>query len=360
VQKTILIMAGGTGGHIFPGLAVAEVLAARGWRVVWMGVKTGMEARIVPRSGYEMSFVDFQGVRGKGLVSLALLPYRLLRAFLQSAAAIRSLAPDVVLGMGGYISFPGGMMASALNRPLAIHEQNSVAGTATRLLVRVADRVMASFESTFRAGRRVVVTGNPIRAAFRSLPDPEARFAQRSGRLRLLVLGGSLGARALNEALPKALATLPLSERPEVLHQTGEQHVGAVQAGYRDAGVEARCAAFIDDVAGELTAADLVVCRAGATTLAELAAVGVGSILVPFPFAVDDHQARNALILGEVGAAIVVPQATLTPERLGELLGSLNRQRLLDMARKARVCGRPDAAEQVADVCAALAAGGVR
>jgi UDP-N-acetylglucosamine--N-acetylmuramyl-(pentapeptide) pyrophosphoryl-undecaprenol N-acetylglucosamine transferase len=358
VQKTILIMAGGTGGHIFPGLAVAEVLAARGWRVVWMGVKTGMEARIVPRSGYEMAWVDFQGVRGKGLVDLALLPARLLRAFGQSFRALRALRPDVVLGMGGYISFPGGMMAAALNRPLAIHEQNSIAGTATRLLARVADRILVSFEETFGARKRVVVTGNPIRAAFRALPPPEARFPHRSGRLRLAVMGGSLGASALNEMLPLALATLPVDVRPEVVHQTGEQHLGAVEAGYRRAGVAARCVAFLDDVAAELVSADLVVCRAGATSLAELTAVGVGAILVPFPFAIDDHQTRNARILERSGAAIVLPQAEMTPQRLGGLLRSLDRARLLEMARNARLLGRPDAAEKVADVCAALAAGG--
>jgi UDP-N-acetylglucosamine--N-acetylmuramyl-(pentapeptide) pyrophosphoryl-undecaprenol N-acetylglucosamine transferase len=357
VQKTILIMAGGTGGHIFPGLAVAEVLAARGWRVVWMGVKTGMEARIVPRNGYDMTFVDFQGVRGKSPVDFALLPYRLLRAFWQSARAIRALGPDVVLGMGGYISFPGGMMASALNRPLVIHEQNSIAGTTTSWLAGLADRVLASFESTFSPKRRAIVTGNPIRAAFRSLPEPDARFAQRTSTLRLVVLGGSLGAKALNEVLPRALALMPSVRRPEVVHQTGEAHIETVRAGYRQAGVDASCVAFMEDVAAELMAADVVVCRAGATTLAELAAVGVASILVPFPFAVDDHQSHNARALSEAGAALLVPQVELAPERLAELLGSLDRPRLLAMARKARTLGRPDAAERVADVCAALGGG---
>jgi UDP-N-acetylglucosamine--N-acetylmuramyl-(pentapeptide) pyrophosphoryl-undecaprenol N-acetylglucosamine transferase len=360
VQKTILIMAGGTGGHIFPGLAVAEVMSARGWRVVWMGVRTGMEARIVPRSGYEMRFVDFQGVRGKGLTSLALLPYRLLRAFWQSAAAIRALRPDVVLGMGGYISFPGGMMACALNRPLAIHEQNAIAGTTTRLLAQIADRVLASFDSTFGAKRRVVVTGNPIRSAFTALPAPDVRFAQRTGPLRITVLGGSLGAKALNDVLPIALASIPPAQRPQVLHQTGEQHLDAVEAGYRAAGVDARCVAFVENVAAELAASDLVVCRAGATTLAELTAVGVGSILVPFPFAIDDHQTLNARRLAETGAAIVLPQSELSTERLAGLIRAFDRVRLAEMARKARALGRPDAADKVAEVCIALAAGAHR
>lgn len=357
MQKTILIMAGGTGGHIFPGLAVAEVLSARGWRVVWMGTKTGMEARIVPRSGYEIVFVDFQGVRGKGPLGFAFLPHRLLRAFWQAAAAIRKLRPDVVLGMGGYISFPGGLMASALNRPLAIHEQNAIAGTTTRLLAHIADRVLTSFESTLGPGRRVVVTGNPIRAAFRSLPEPQLRFAQRNGPLRITVLGGSLGAQALNQALPQALARLAAAERPEVLHQTGEHHIEAVIASYREAGVAARCVAFVEDVAAELAASDLVICRAGATTLAELTAVGVGSILVPFPFAIDDHQTHNARRLAEAGAAILLPQPELSPARLAALITTLARTELLAMATRARALGKPDAAQKVAEACIELAGG---
>jgi UDP-N-acetylglucosamine--N-acetylmuramyl-(pentapeptide) pyrophosphoryl-undecaprenol N-acetylglucosamine transferase len=319
-----------------------------------------MEARIVPRSGYEMRFVDFQGVRGKGPVSFALLPYRLLRAFWQSAAAIRALRPDVVLGMGGYISFPGGMMASALNRPLAIHEQNSIAGTSTRLLAQIADRVLASYESTFGARRRVVVTGNPIRAAFTSLPSPQARFAQRTGPLRVTILGGSLGAKALNDVVPQALAATPAARQARILHQAGEQHVEAVKANYRDAGVQARCVAFVEDVAAELMAADLVICRAGATTLAELTAVGVGSILVPFPFAIDDHQTHNARRLADAGAALVLPQSELSPQRLAAMIAALDRTQLLAMACAARTLCRPDAAQKVAEVCIELAAGAHR
>ncbi|MCC7083114.1 MAG: undecaprenyldiphospho-muramoylpentapeptide beta-N-acetylglucosaminyltransferase [Burkholderiales bacterium] len=351
-------MAGGTGGHIFPALAVAEILAARGWRVTWMGAKSGMEARIVARSGYEMRFVDFQGVRGKGPLNLALLPYRLLRAFWQSAAVIRALRPDVVLGMGGYISFPGGMMASALNRPLVIHEQNSIAGTSTRLLAQIADRVLASDAAAFTRRRRVVLTGNPIRSAFTSLPTPQARFARRSGPLRITVLGGSLGAKPLNDVVPRALAALP--HAPQVLHQAGEQHIEAVVAGYREAGLAARCVAFVEDVAAELMASDLVICRAGATTLAELTAVGVGAILVPFPFAIDDHQMHNARRLAQADAAIVLPQAELTPQRLSELIAGLDRARLLDLACAARALGNPDAAHRVAEVCIELAEGARR
>ena len=351
-------MAGGTGGHIFPGLAVAEVLAARGWRVVWMGVKTGMEAQIVPRNGYEMTWVDFQGVRGKGLLALVMLPSRLLRAMWQSVAAMRKVQPDVVLGMGGYITLPGGMMAALLGKPLVIHEQNAVAGTATRLLAGLADRVLTSFAAAFKASQRAIVTGNPIRAAFAAAPAPDTRFAARKGPLRITVLGGSLGAKALNEIVPQALGLLPPASRPVVLHQAGRQHIDAVRAAYAEAGVEALCEAFIDDVAGELAASDIVICRAGATTLAELAAVGVGSVLIPFPFAVDDHQTRNAQALAEADACILLPQATLDARRLSEVLRTLERPRLLQMARNARELGRPQAASEVADVCAAEAARG--
>jgi UDP-N-acetylglucosamine--N-acetylmuramyl-(pentapeptide) pyrophosphoryl-undecaprenol N-acetylglucosamine transferase len=352
-------MAGGTGGHIFPGLAVAEAMRARGWRVVWMGAKTGMEAQIVPRDGYDIAWVDFQGVRGKGALALALLPARLLRAFAQSVAAIRRVRPDVVLGMGGYISLPGGMMASLLGCPLVIHEQNAVAGTATRILARLADRILTSFPDVFGKAGKALLTGNPIRSEFARVPEPAVRFAGRSGPLRIVVLGGSLGARALNEIVPQALGTLPAQARPEVLHQAGRQHIDAVREAYARAGVEARCEAFVDDVASALAAADVVICRAGATTLAELSAVGAASILIPFPFAIDDHQTRNAASLAQGGAALLVPQSTLTAAGLAAMLSGLDRQRLLDMAIRARACGRPAAAAEVADACVA-AAGGTR
>ena len=351
-------MAGGTGGHIFPGLAVAEVLAARGWRVSWMGVRSGMEAEIVPRNGYEMVWVRFQGVRGKGVASLLLLPGRLLIAFWQAAAGIRRVQPDVVLGMGGYIAFPGGMMAALMGRPLVIHEQNAVAGTTTRLLAKLADRVLTSYASAFAPKQRAIVTGNPIRAAFTAVAAPETRLSERQGPIRLTVLGGSLGAKALNEAVPAALARLPDAERPDVVHQSGRQHLGAVEARYRELGVAARIVAFVDDMAQQLSWSDLVVCRAGATTLAELAAVGVGAVLVPFPFAIDDHQTRNAQALADAGAAILLPQAQLTPEALAAMVRTLDRSRLASMAHKARALGRPDAARAVADICEQMVATG--
>jgi len=351
-QRTIMIMAGGTGGHVFPGLAVADHLRDAGWRVVWLGAPGGMEATLVPARGYPMAWVRFSGLRGKGLLAKLLLPTRLLMAFWQSARAILVHRPDVVLGMGGYISFPGGVMASLLGRPLALHEQNSVAGLANRVLARVADRVLAAFPDALRGAR---VVGNPVRSDIAALPAPRVRFAGRSGPLRVLVIGGSLGAKALNDALPAALALLPAGERPLVRHQSGRAHVEALAAGYRQAGVEADVAAFIDDMAAAYAEADLVVCRAGALTIAELAAAGVASVLVPFPHAVDDHQTSNAQHLAGAGAAWLLPQPELSPQRLATLLSGLDRTQLLAAAEKARALARPDATAEVAATCMELA-----
>jgi UDP-N-acetylglucosamine--N-acetylmuramyl-(pentapeptide) pyrophosphoryl-undecaprenol N-acetylglucosamine transferase len=337
---------------VFPGLTVAEYLAQQGWRVVWLGAKTGMEATLVPRHGYEVAWVRFSGLRGKGLMRAALLPFNLLVAFWQSARAILARRPDVVLGMGGYISFPGGMMASLLNRPLAIHEQNSVAGLANKVLARLADRVLQAFPDTLPGAQ---LCGNPVRKEIAALAPPRARCAARGGRLRLLVLGGSLGAQVLNETVPQALALLPEETRPEVTHQAGAKHIETLRAGYAAAGVTAEALAFIDDMAGRYGAADVVLCRAGALTVAELACAGVASILVPFPRAVDDHQTSNAKFLSVPGAAILLPQAELSAKRLADVLRGLTRERLLEMAEKARTLGRPDATEAVARVCMELA-----
>ena len=352
MQRTIMIMAGGTGGHVFPALAVADHLSAQGWRVVWLGAKTGMEATLVPAHGYEMAWVRFSGLRGKGLLRALALPANLLVAFWQSARAILARRPDVVLGMGGYISFPGGMMASLFNRPLAIHEQNSVAGLANRVLARLADRVLLAFPGTLPGAQ---LCGNPVRAEILALAPPRARAAARSGRLRLLVLGGSLGARALNETVPRALALLPEAARPAVTHQSGTQHLAALRQDYAAAGVEAEAVAFIDDMAARYGEADVVICRAGALTVSELACAGVASILVPFPHAVDDHQTLNAKFLSERGAAILLPQADMSAERLAQLLRGFTRERLLDMAEQARALGKPDATAAVARVCMELA-----
>ena len=352
MEKTIMIMAGGTGGHVFPGLAVADHLRERGWRVIWLGSPTGMESKLVPSRGYALAPVQFSGLRGKGLAAIALLPVRLLSAFWQALRALRIHKPNVVLGMGGYVAFPGGMIASLLNRPLVIHEQNSIAGLTNRVLARVADRVLTGFPGALPGAQAV---GNPVRADIATLPAPAQRFAGRSGPLRVLVIGGSLGAKALNDVVPRALALLPDDARPQVRHQSGTLHVEMLQRNYREAGVACDAVAFIDDMAAAYADVDLVICRAGALTIAELAAAGVASILVPFPHAVDDHQTGNARYLADAGAAMLIQQTELTPQRLAQLLSSLTRESLLDMATKARALARPDATERVAQICTEIA-----
>ena len=351
-MPTLMVMAGGTGGHIYPGLAVADALRERGWKVVWMGNPDGMEARIVPASGYEVAWVRFTALRGKGLLRKLLLPFNLRKGFAQALAQIRRVRPDVVLGMGGYVTFPGGMMAALLGRPVVVHEQNSVAGMANKVLAGVADKVVTGFPGVLKKGEWL---GNPVRADITAVAPPAVRFAGRSGPLKVLVVGGSLGAAALNEAMPKALALLAPEDRPLVTHQAGTRQIEALRAGYQAAGVGGELLPFIDDMAARYAGADLVICRAGALTVAELAAVGVASVLVPFPHAVDDHQTGNARFLADAGAAILLPQTELTPQRLATLLQDMTRERLLTMAEKARSCAKPDATARVADVCAGLA-----
>lgn len=347
-----MIMAGGTGGHVFPGLAVADFLRDSGWRVVWLGSKRGMEATLVPKRGYDVTWINFSGLRGKGLIPVLLLPLSLLVAFWQSARAIFSRRPDVVLGMGGYVSFPGGMMAALLGRPLLIHEQNSIAGLANRVLAGVADRVLCAYPGALK---NAVPTGNPVRPEIGTVRAPGRRYAARTGPLRILVVGGSLGARALNDAVPQALALFPAARRPQVTHQSGTQHLQSLQEAYATAGVPARTLAFIEEMAAAYSDADLVICRSGASTVAEIAVVGVASVLVPYPHAVDDHQTTNARYLTDAGAAILLPQSELSPAGLAALIGALDRQRLCDMAERARALGRPDATEAVASACVELA-----
>jgi UDP-N-acetylglucosamine--N-acetylmuramyl-(pentapeptide) pyrophosphoryl-undecaprenol N-acetylglucosamine transferase len=353
MSRSILIMAGGTGGHIFPALAVADLLRMQGWHVTWLGAPRSMEAELVPKHKYEMAWVRFSGVRGKGLLRLLLLPFDLLVALWQSAAAILHHRPDVVLGMGGYITVPGGMMAALLRRPLVIHEQNSIAGLSNRVLARIAQKVLSGFPDVLP---HAIWCGNPVRSDIAALPDPQQRYAARSGKLNVLVVGGSLGAKAINEAVPQALALLPEDARPSVLHQTGKQHFEAVKHAYQQAGVQADIKPFMDEMARHYGNADLVICRAGALTVAELAAAGVASILIPFPFAVDDHQTRNAQFLSQRGAALLLPQSELSAERLAQLLRELSREKLSAMAQQARALAKEGAARAVAAVCAELAA----
>ena len=349
-MKTVLIMAGGTGGHIFPGLAVAEQMRAAGWEVVWMGARGGMEERLVPRHGYRTAWIRAKAARGKGLLQKLLLPANLLYSFWESARHIRSVKPSVVLGLGGYVAFPGGMMASLLNRPLALHEQNAIAGLANRVLSQVSDKVMVAFPDTLKGAEW---TGNPVRAEIAAIAPPEVRFQGRAGPMRILVVGGSLGAQALNEAMPKAVSLL--EDKPLVVHQAGEKHLESLKANYLAARVDGELVAFIDDMARRYAEADLVICRAGAVTIAELSAGGMASILVPFPHAVDDHQTANAKFLSDRGAAVLIQQRDLSPEKLAELIRAMDRTKLLDMAQKARALGKPDAARLVAQRCMEIA-----
>ena len=345
-SKCALVMAGGTGGHIFPGLAVAQALRESGWRVHWLGTPTGMEAHIVSAQGFAFEPVQFGGVRGKGLQTLALLPLKLLRAFWQSLQVLRRVRPDVVVGLGGYITFPGGMMASLLGKPLVLHEQNSVAGLANKLLAQLAERVFSAFPNVLPQAQWV---GNPLRQAFAAQPEPAARFAGRQGPLRLLVVGGSLGARALNEVVPQALALIAPEQRPQVTHQSGMGQLEALRDAYAAAGVEATLTAFIDDTASAFAQADLILCRSGASTVTEIAAVGAAALFVPFPFAVDDHQTTNARFLVEHGGGWLLPQAELSAQTLAQRLQALDRDALLGMARRARSLAQPQAAARVAD-----------
>lgn len=350
--RTLLVMAGGTGGHVFPGLAVAHALREQGWKVVWLGNRTGMEATLVPRHDIPMEFIQFGGLRGKGLVTKFLLPLNLLRAFWQSIGALRRVRPSVVLGMGGYITFPAGMMASLLGRPLVLHEQNSIAGLANKVLAKVADRVLCAFPDTLPGGEW---TGNPVREELAHLGAPEARYDQRTGPLRILVVGGSLGAAALNEVVPKAIALLPDAERPVVTHQAGAKQIDTLRGNYAAAQVPAQTLPFIDDMARAYGEADLVICRAGAMTVSEVAAAGVAALFVPFPHAVDDHQTTNAEFLSKQGAALLVQQKDLTAEGLAQTIASLTRPQLKDMARLARGLAKPEATRRVAEICSELA-----
>ncbi len=350
---TALIMAGGTGGHIFPGLAVAEALREAGWRVHWLGAPASMEAQLVPPRGFAFEAVQFGGVRGKGLQTLALLPLRLLRAFWQSLQVVRRVQPDVVVGLGGYITFPGGMMASLLGKPLVLHEQNSVAGLANKVLAQIADRLFTAFPNVLPKAQWV---GNPLRPAFVQQPAPAERFADRSGPLQVLVVGGSLGAKALNEVVPQALALIPQAQRPQVTHQSGAKQIDALRAAYAAAGVEATLTPFIDDTASAFAQADLVIARAGASTVTELAAVGAAALFVPFPFAVDDHQTTNARFLVAQGGGWLMPQADLTPERLAQWLQSLDRAQLLACAERAHQQRKTNATREVVVACEELGA----
>lgn len=370
-QPTLMVMAGGTGGHVFPGLAVAHRMQAWGWKVVWLGNPAGMEATLVPKHGIPMEYVRFGGLRGKGLKTKLMLPLNLLRACAQSLGVLRRVKPDVVLGMGGYITFPAGLMTALSGCPLVLHEQNSIAGLANKVLAKFAKRVLVAFPNALPHAEW---TGNPIREELARALAPKARYAQRSGRLNVLVVGGSLGAAALNEVVPRAVALLAADERPHIVHQAGAKHIDALRENYAAAGLQAGLNAsvhagleaaggeqdvelvpFIDDMTSAYAQADLVICRSGAMTVSEISAVGVAALFVPFPYAVDDHQTTNAAFLADNGAALVVQQRDLSAEKLADWLRSQTRDSLAEMAERSRSLAKPDATEQVAQICAAVA-----
>ncbi|KAF1013987.1 MAG: UDP-N-acetylglucosamine--N-acetylmuramyl-(pentapeptide) pyrophosphoryl-undecaprenol N-acetylglucosamine transferase [Stenotrophomonas maltophilia] len=349
-ERPVMILAGGTGGHIFPGLAVARVLRERGVPVTWMGTAGGMETRLVPQHGIHIDTLQIGGLRGKGKLALVSAPWRLLRAVRAAGMIIRDRQPRAVVAFGGFASGPGGLAARLHGLPVLVHEQNRAPGMTNRILSRFSRRVLTGFPGSFAEHEEAV--GNPVRAEIAAIAPPEQRFAGRSGALRVLVVGGSQGARALNTGVPKAIAALGAGHLVEVRHQSGEKmHAEAVQA-YAEAGVQAQITPFIADMADAFAWADLVVCRAGASTLAELCVVGVGSVLVPFPAAVDDHQTRNAEYLAERGAAVLLKQDAMLDSGIAALLRDLseNPARRMQMAHVARALAKVDAAERIADI----------
>lgn len=357
---TVLIMAGGTGGHVFPALAAARVLRERGYEPVWLGTRLGLEAKLVPPQQIAIEWITVSGLRGKGVTAWLTAPFKLSMAIWQSLQVMRRRNPVVVLGAGGFVSGPGGIAAWLTRRPVVIHEQNAVAGLTNRMLARIAKRVLEAFPSSFPGSIRAERVGNPVRREITGLAPPEQRFAERTGPLRVLIIGGSQGAAKLNATVPAALATIDVSLRPQVLHQAGERHIANARESYRKHGVNADVRPFIDDMAAAYGWADLVICRSGALTVSELAAAGVPALFVPFAAAVDDHQTRNAKFLVDAHAGLLIAEHELTPLRLANELQALlagGRPRLLEMASKARALAIIDADVRLADACIAAAGG---
>ncbi len=353
-MKRLLIMAAGTGGHIFPGLAIAETMLARGWQVSWLGTQRGMEADIVPRHGIDFDAIDFAGLRGKGLKHLLTGALKMAAGFLRCRAIIRARRPDVVLGMGGYVTVPGGLMAALSGRPLALMNADAALLMSNKALLPFAKKILFGFAARDAQHSKAQVTGNPIRKEIASLPSPATRYAQRSGPLNILVIGGSLGAKVLNDTVPAALALLPDGARPQVVHQSGKQHIDALKKNYAQAGVQADVIDFIDDMASRYAAADLVICRAGAITVAELCAAGVASVLVPLVVSTTSHQRDNAQWMADSDAAIHLPQADMDAAALANLLQGMTRERCLTLAEAAYHQGRRDANDVIAQVLEAL------
>jgi len=348
-----MILAGGTGGHVYPALAVARALQRESKEVVWLGTHSGIESRVVPDAGIPIEWVAVSGLRGKGVLTLVLAPFKLFYALSQSLYIMCKHRPAAVLGMGGFVSGPGGVAAWLTRRPLVIHEQNAISGLTNRLLARLARVVLQAFPGSFNANIKAETVGNPVRTDIASIDDPATRLAGREGPIRLLILGGSLGALALNRIVPAALALLPEDSRPVVRHQTGQRTLDEARGAYEQHGITADLSPYIEDMAEAYAWADLVICRAGALTVAELSAAGLPAIFVPFPSAVDDHQTANAQPMADAGAATVVQQSDLSDESLADLLRSWlgNREALLDRARKSRSLARPDALSRITAFC---------
>ena len=356
-MKRLMVMAAGTGGHIFPGLAIAETMKARGWDVSWLGTERGMERELVPKHGVAMDTIDFSGMRGKGLMHTLSGAFRLTASFTACLRILARRSPDVVLGMGGYVTVPGGMMARLRGVPLVLLNADAALLLSNRTLTPLARRVLFGFPADFGAAAgKATVTGNPVRREIVDMQQPGQRFAGRSGPLHILVVGGSLGAKALNEAMPAAMALIPAEKRPKLVHQSGKQHVEALRRAYADAGVEAEVLDFIDDMPARYAAADLVVCRAGAITVSELTAAGIASVLVPFVASTTSHQRDNAQWMEKQQAAVYLPQSELTPQRLVALLNDTTREGCVAMAEAAYRQGRRDANETIADILEKLAA----
>lgn len=350
IRQKIIFMAGGTGGHVFPALAVARELAKRGFDIEWLGTKRGIEAQLVPAAGFPLHYLDIAGIRGKGLVAKLMAPWKLLCAVIQAAKIMLNAHPSIAVGLGGFASGPGGIAAKLLHLPLIIHEQNARAGTTNKWLSRWANKVLTAFPDVLA---HAVTIGNPIREDIVALPIPESRFAKREGPCRLLILGGSLGAQAINELIPATMHLLPASKRPLIRHQAGKRHHQATLSDYKKRQLDAEVMEFIDDVAAALAWADLVICRAGALTVSEIAAAGIAAIFIPFPHAIDDHQTANAEWLSQTGAAILQQQQDLNPEIMLQILEPLlnDRHGLVKMASKARAMAKPDATQRFADIC---------
>lgn len=368
MSRTLLVMAAGTGGHVYPGLSIAGELASKGWRIVWLGTPEGIENTLVAKAGYPLEQIRFSGLRGKGILRWALLPLSLLRAFWQCWQVMRRVQPEVALGMGGYVTVPGGMMAVLYGAKLVIHESNAVAGLANRALTLVADAVLEGFPGAYARPIRNVLPrlmpqpaqvrclGNPVRADIAAVPPPAGRFAGRSGPLRLLVVGGSLGAQGMNQLVVDALASMAPADRPRVVHQSGARLFEELLARYRTTSVEAEVLPYLDDMASRYEWCDVLVCRAGAMTVAEVAAAGVAAVFIPLPYAVEDEQTHNADYLASQGAALIVQQKETSPGQLASLLKGLDRAALQAMADKARALGKPEATARCAAACEEAAA----